>query len=85
MAAEINAQLEVGAPSALGFEPISIPAVRQRWLDHHEHIRRSSLHTIRRYGSATQHLLNFIQDVRPLRRVSDFHAVQAEEFVTCDL
>jgi len=24
MAAEINAQLEVGAPSALGFEPISI-------------------------------------------------------------
>jgi integrase len=81
MASEVNAQLEVGAPSALGFEPISVPAVRQRWLDHHEHIRRSSLHTIRRYNSATQHLLNFIQDVRPLRRVSDFHAVQAEEFV----
>ncbi|MAD80388.1 MAG: hypothetical protein QGG71_20370 [Pirellulaceae bacterium] len=81
MAAEVNAQLEVGAPSTLGFEPISIPAVRQRWLDHHEHIRRSSLHTIRRYSSATQHLLNFLQDVRPLRRISDFRAVQAEEFV----
>ncbi len=36
MAAEINAQLEVGAPSALGFEPISIPDLRERWLDHHE-------------------------------------------------
>jgi len=55
MAAEINAQLEVGAPSALGFEPISIPDLRQRWLDHHEHVRRSSLETIRRYRAATEH------------------------------
>jgi hypothetical protein len=36
LAAEINAQLEVGAPSALGFEPVSIIELRQRWLDHHE-------------------------------------------------
>ncbi|MFV1967240.1 MAG: tyrosine-type recombinase/integrase [Pirellulaceae bacterium] len=81
MASEINAQLEVGAPSALGFEPVSIRDVRQRWLDHHEHVRRSSLQTIGRYRSATQHLLNFIQDVRPLRHISDFRAVHAEEFV----
>ena len=50
---KINAQLEVGAPSALGFEPISIADLRQRWLDHHEHVRRSSLETIGRYRSAT--------------------------------
>ena len=81
MAAEINAQLEVGAPSALGFEPISIHDVRERWLDHHEHVRRSSLQTIRRYRSATQHLINFVSNVRPLRRVSDFRPVHAEEFV----
>ena len=81
MAAEINAQLEVGAPSALGFEPISIPEVRTRWLDHHEHIRRSSINTIRRYRAATQHLLNFIQNVRPLRRASDFRPSHAEAFV----
>jgi integrase len=81
MAAEINAQLEVGAPSALGFEPISIPAVRERWLDNHEHIRRSSVNTIQRYRSATQHLLNFIEQVRPLRRASDFRPNHAEEFV----
>ncbi len=30
MAAEINAQLEVGAPSALGFEPISVLDLRGR-------------------------------------------------------
>ena len=81
VAAEINAQLEVGAPSALGFEPISIPEVRQRWLDHHEHVRRSSVNTVRRYSSATSHLVNFVREVRPLRRVSDFRPCHAEEFV----
>ncbi len=81
MAAEINAQLEVGAPSALGFEPISIPDLRQRWLDHHEQVRRSSLETIRRYRAATEHLINFVSKVRPLRRVSDYRPVHAEEFV----
>ncbi len=42
-ASEINAQLEFGVPSALGFEPISIADLQQRWLDHHEHVRRSSV------------------------------------------
>lgn len=80
-ASEINAQLEVGLPSALGFEPVSITDVRQRWLDHHEHIRRSSIRTIERYRAATNHLLRFIGDVRPIRRISDFRANHAEEFV----
>lgn len=81
LAAEINAQLEVGAPSTLGFEPISIVELRQRWLDQHEHVRRSSLNTIRRYRAATQHLINFVTDVRPLRRASDFRPNHAEHFV----
>ena len=81
LAAEVNAQLEVGAPSALGFEPISIADLRQRWLDHHEHVRRSSLQTIGRYRSATSHLINFLRDVRPVRRASDLRAAHAEEFV----
>lgn len=81
MAAEINAQLEAGAPSALGFEPMPISELRQRWLDQHEHVRRSSLNTIRRYRSATQHLINFVNDVRPLRRASDFCPQHVEEFV----
>jgi integrase len=81
MAAEINAQLEVGAPSALWFQPVSVVELRQRWLDYHEHVRRSSVATVRRYRQATEHLLNFVQEVRPLRRVSDFRPAHAEEFV----
>ena len=81
MAAQINGQLEVGAPAALSFEPISIPDLRQRWLDHHEHVRRSSLQTIRRYRAATEHLLNFVRDACPVRQASDFRSRHAEEFV----
>ncbi|QDU59929.1 site-specific tyrosine recombinase XerC [Planctomycetes bacterium Pan216] len=81
MAAEINSQLEVGAPSAYGFQPISIPNLRQAWLEHHEHVWRSSLHTIRRYRAATEHLLRFVDDVRPVRRASDFRASHAQELV----
>ncbi len=81
MAAQINGQLEVGAPATLSFEPISIPELRERWLDHHENVRRSSVQTIRRYRAATQHLANFLQDVRPVRLASDFRSRHAEEFV----
>jgi hypothetical protein len=80
MAAEINAQLEVGAPSALWFQPVSFAELRQRWLDYHEHVLHSSVATVRRYRQAARHLLNFIRDVRPLRRVSDFRPCHAEEF-----
>jgi integrase len=73
--------LEVGAPSALGFQPISIANLRQQWLDHHEHVRRSSLHTISRYRSATQHLLDFVTEVHPLGKASDFRPQHAAEFV----
>jgi integrase len=81
MAAEINGQLETEAPTALGFEPISIVDLRQRWLDQHEHVRRSSLNTIRRYRAATQHLINFITDECRVRRASDFRPQHAEGFV----
>jgi hypothetical protein len=41
LAAQVNAQPEVGAPAALSFEQVSIPDLRCRWLDHHEHVLRS--------------------------------------------
>ena len=81
MAAEINSQLEVGAPSALGFQPISVFELRHNWLDHHEQVRRSSLATICRYRTATQHLLDFVEAVCPVKRVSDFRPQHASEFV----
>ena len=80
-AAEINAQLESGAPSNYGFDPISFTDLQRRWLDHHEYVRRTSLQTIRRYRAATNHLLRFTTDVQPVRRVSDFRTLQAEAFV----
>jgi integrase len=80
LAAQINAQLEVGSPAALSFEPIAIADVRQRWLQHHDLVLRSSVQTIHRYRTATDHLLQFLQQ-RPLRHACQFHAAHAEEFV----
>ncbi|HET6573366.1 MAG TPA: hypothetical protein VFG68_07180 [Fimbriiglobus sp.] len=61
LAAQISGQLEVGAPAALSFEPIAIPDLRARWLDHHEQVLRSSVHSIVRYRTATDHLLRFLE------------------------
>lgn len=80
LAAQINAQLEVGAPAALSFEPISIPELRKRWLDHHEQVLRSSVQAIMRYRTATDHLLRFLE-TRPVRHASQFHAARAVDFV----
>src|SRR3954447_22125527 len=65
LAAQVNAQLEVGAPAATSFEPI-VTELRRRWLDHHEHVLRSSVATIDRYRSASEYLLNFVRDVEPV-------------------
>jgi|GEM_PF-3168152 len=81
MKAQINGQLGVGAPSSLSFEPISLIELRERWLIRHEHVLRSSVQTIRRYRTATEHLARFVNDVRPVKDVSNFHASHAEEFV----
>jgi integrase len=80
LAAQINAQLEVGAPAALSFEPVSIRELRRRWLEHHEQVLRSSVQTIHRYRTATDHLLRFLEQ-RPVRHASHFHTSTAEEFV----
>src|SRR5262245_6760290 len=80
LAAQVHAQLAVGAPAALSFESIAIPDLRERWLQHHEHVLRSSVQTVSRYRTATQHLLGFLQQ-RPVQRASQFHATHAEAFV----
>jgi hypothetical protein len=80
LAAQINAQLAVGAPAALSFEPFTIPELRRRWLEHHEQVLRSSVQTITRYRTATDHLLRLLEE-RPVRLASTSHARHAEEFV----
>ena len=80
MAAQTNAHLETGDVAVLSFEPVCIAVLRERWLDHHEHVLRSSVHTVGRYRTATKHLLDFLEDVRPVRRASAFGSRDAESF-----
>jgi integrase len=80
LAAQVNAQLAVGSPAALSFQPITITDLRTRWLEHHEHVLRSSLHTIDRYRTATEHLLRYL-DRHPVRCASHFYLREAEAFV----
>jgi integrase len=79
-AAQINDQLESGVPSVFSFETISIPALRDRWLEHHEQVRRSSVHSIARYRTATDYLLRFL-DGRAVRHAGMFSVTHAAEFV----
>jgi integrase len=81
LAAQVNAQLETGAPTALSFEPVTIDELQARWLEHHEHVLRSSLHTICRYRTATRHLLAFLETTHPGCRTSVFTVHDAGEFV----
>ncbi|MBL8823457.1 MAG: tyrosine-type recombinase/integrase [Planctomycetia bacterium] len=80
MAAQINSQLENNIPAALSFQPITIVELRRRWLEHHEMILRSSVQTVNRYRTATEHLVRFLMQ-RPVRNTSLFHISHAEEFV----
>ena len=81
LAAQTNGQLETGACPVLSFQPLSVHDLRQRWLDHHEHVLRSSVATIRRYRAATAHLLNFMDGGDSARLASRFSPVDAQEFV----
>ena len=62
LAAEVNAQLETGVPAATSFEPLALAELRNRWREHHEHVRRSSVATVCRYRTATAHLLSFVRE-----------------------
>lgn len=81
LAAQINSQLETGAPAALSFERVTLEELKRRWLDHHEHVLRSSLHTVRRYRTATDHLVRFARDAGYAANTADFRTTQAEQFV----
>lgn len=78
LAAQTHAQLASSDVALFTFEAIAIPELRKRWLEHHEHVLRSSIHTINRYRTATDHLLNFLRDVRPVQLASNFTARDAE-------
>jgi len=80
LAAQTNAQLELGAPAPLSFESVIMDTLRQRWLDYHEHVLKSSMATVCRYKAATRHLLNFVRHEQKVRHASDFRPTDVEAF-----
>lgn len=79
VAAQVNAQVELGSPTLLSFSPIAVDELRQQFLDYHEHVLKSSLGTLHRYRTATQHLLDF---VRQQTRLPKAHEVKPAAFAT---
>lgn len=79
IAAELNVQLTVAAPSMFDFRPIGAAELRAEFLDFHEHVQRSSIGTIERYGTATQHLIEY---VATLPRPAMAHEISATGFAT---
>jgi len=78
IAAQVNGQLAAASPTFFSFTPVSVVELRRRFLAHHEDILRSSLATVSRYSSATQHLADFsVQGQSSLMA----HQIDAEGFV----
>ena len=80
LAAQVNGQLATHTPAILSFHPVTIPDLRQQWLDYHEHVLRSSIATIRRYRAATDHLLCYLENVCLIRSADDLNVSKAEDF-----
>ena len=79
LAAQINGQLASDAPAALSYRPVSIDELRSGWLDHHEHVARSSIQTVRRYRAATEHLERFLRQERVPRSTAHFRLEHASD------
>ncbi|MCK6473763.1 MAG: tyrosine-type recombinase/integrase [Planctomycetes bacterium] len=61
-AAQVNADLIQARPTPFAFQPIDPRKYLSVWLAYHEHVRRSSIGTIRRYRAALEHLMAFLED-----------------------
>ncbi len=77
-AAQVNAQVMANAPTPFSFSPVSLPELRERFLEHHEHVLRSSMATVSRYGAATAHLERF---ARSLTGKPSAHEICVADFV----
>ncbi|MDB5307385.1 MAG: hypothetical protein JWO38_1587 [Gemmataceae bacterium] len=77
VAARVNAQLANNEPTLLTFTPIGVTELRKQFLSYHEHVLHSSVGTLKRYRSATQHLEDF---VRTLPKPPQAHEIKVEAF-----
>ncbi len=65
-------------PTPFSFTPVSLPDLRERFLEHHEHVLRSSMATVSRYRAATAHLERF---ARSLSGKPSAHEISVADFV----
>ncbi len=79
VAARVNSQLASNEPTLLTFTSISIVELRKQFLDSHEHVLHSSVGTLKRYRSATQHLEDF---VKTLPKPPQAHEIKVEAFAS---
>lgn len=79
IAARVNSQLASNEPTLLTFTPIGVTDLRKQFLDYHEHVLHSSVGTLKRYRSATQHLEDFI---RTLQKAPQAHELKVEAFAS---
>ncbi|MDX1966359.1 MAG: tyrosine-type recombinase/integrase, partial [Planctomycetaceae bacterium] len=78
IAAELNSQLTSASPLLLDFVPISVADLQRKFLEHHEQVLRSSVATINRYRTATQH---FVDYAGSMTGAPDVHEISATAFV----
>jgi integrase len=64
IAAEVNAQLSAATSTMWAFTPVTVGVLRDEFLRYHEQVRRSSVATIRRYQTATQHLMDYVATLK---------------------
>ncbi|MEX0611200.1 MAG: tyrosine-type recombinase/integrase [Pirellulales bacterium] len=74
VASQINLELTSSAPTLFSFRPVLVAELQRSFIDYHEHIVRSSLATVSRYRTATQHLVNFGRELAA-------HEIEVEAFV----
>lgn len=80
VAAQINLELTASAPTLFSFRPVSVAELQRTYIDYHEHVLRSSLATVSRYRTATQHLVNFCSG-ESANRQRPAHELDVEAFV----
>ncbi len=59
IAAEVNSQLTSDAPTLFTFIPVTVSELCQRFLKDHREVLGSSVATVNRYRTATQHLVDY--------------------------
>lgn len=77
-AGQINSLLSLGQLSMPLNGTVDVDVVKQQFLDHHEHVRKSSMNTVRRYRAAIEHPVTF---VKSLGCKVSLHLISVDGFV----